>query len=58
MKGKAKFLGKVNKNKKESVTQEMINGVVYQWRRECDFRRYKKIYTGSKTSKRGSKTSS
>ena len=27
MKAKAKFLGKINRNKKESVTKEMINGV-------------------------------
>ena len=27
MKAKAKFLGKINKNKKESVTEEMINVV-------------------------------
>ena len=27
MKAKAKFLGKINRNKKESVIKEMINGV-------------------------------
>ena len=27
MKAKAKFLGKINKNKKEPVTEEIINGV-------------------------------
>ena len=27
MKARAKFLGKINKNKKESVNKEMINGV-------------------------------
>ena len=27
MKAKAKFLEKINKNKKESVTKKMINGV-------------------------------
>ena len=27
MKARAKFLGKINKNKKESVTKEIINGV-------------------------------
>ena len=42
MKAKAKFLEKINKNKKESVTKKMINGVDLSMA---------KIYGGSKTSK-------
>ena len=25
--------------------------LIYQWQRKCDFKKYKKIYRGSKTSK-------